>query len=589
MKKILLPFLLSILFGICATISIEPFSVPIVRWIVPWFLFYFGEVLYKQSYKKIFFYSFLLALSLCIFAFYWVIHLFVEYGGIPLYISILMFIPYSILLNSKIPLILIFLAKIKPKYSIFNQSNFLSIPIIITIIDIITPQVFNWYWGNLITKNLIFSQIADIIGIHGLTFLYILFSYTFYRIYKIISNNYLIIFLPRFKKIYSPILILFLLIYIYGIIQIKRYEGIIHHSNKIRIALIQPNAPLEKYGENKVTIKVLEDLMIKEIPHQIQEAFNNSEGKIDLFVLPESGIPYFTTQKNPLTLKSNAYHPYFEYLIHSINSQFNADVFFNEFYYEAKNRILVYNSSSLFSRRGKREATYHKRKLIAFGEQIPLSEFLDKTGLIYLVPESVRYSRFEPGESFTPIPYKIHNYHNPVKPIQYPFEPVEELTKKEEIENFFQERTFESSGFFMPLICYEIIQPEYVRNFYLNSPSPIDFIVNITQDKWYGKTIESYQHLALGSIRSIELRKSIIRSTNSGVSTSIDPIGNYIKPVYGNTLTKQETKEVQIVDIPIIKNGKTIYSYIGLGWLYILIIIFFLLYIKNLKKSRSYQ
>jgi apolipoprotein N-acyltransferase len=580
------PIVLSILFGISATISIEPFSFPIIRWFVLWHLFYISEELRRNhaSYKKILWISFLFALSLCIFSFYWVIHLFVEYGGIPLILSIFLFIPYSILLNSKIPLILIFLSKIKYKYKIFYKYNLISIPLVITIIDIITPQVFNWYWGNLVVKNLIFAQVADIFGIHGITFLYVFFSYSFYRIFKLLYKNYLIFFLPRFKKTYGFVLILFLLIHLYGIVQIHRINEMIKSSQKIRIAMIQPNAPLEKYGENKVTIESVENFMLNEIPPLIEEAFKNSEGKIDLFVFPESGIPYFSTQKDALTLRLNAYHPYFEYLIHYINARYNADVIFNDFYYEQKqNRIVVYNSAPFYSRRGKREETYHKRKLIAFGEQIPLAEFLDQTGLIQLVPESVRYSRFEPGKSFIVMPYQHENYSNPIKAMDYPFEPIEELYKTTEIENFFKNKEFKPTGYFMPLICYEIIQPEYVRDFFLSANRSIDFIVNITQDKWYGKTIESYQHLSLGLVRAIELRRSIVRSTNSGVSTAIDPTGSYIKPIYGNILTGQETKEVQVVDLPIIKNQNTLYSYLGNSWLYGLIILFLLL---NLFKKR---
>lgn len=583
MKINLKPIILSILFGITGTLSLEPFSFPFIHWILPWFLFYFGEQLYKKSIKSILWYSFLLALNLCIFTFYWIIHLFVEYGGIPLYLSVFLFIPYSFLLNSKIPFILLFLSKIKKTYKIFYRYNFISIPLVITIIDIITPQVFNWYWGNAITQNKFFSQIADIIGIHGLTFFYILFSYVFYRIFKLVYKNHKIIYNKRFKKIYIPILSLLFLIHLYGIIQIYRYENIINTSDKIRVALIQPNAPLEKYGENKITLQVLEKLMLNDVPILMEEAFQKGEGKIDLIVLPESGIPYFTTQKNNFTIKSNSYHPYFEYLIHYGNAKFNADIFFNEFYYETNLKTInVYNSSSLFSRRGNREAIYHKRKLIAFGEQIPMAEFLDSTGLIQLVPESVRYSRFKPGKEFTAIPYMLYNYNNPLKEDnEFPIKPLDELLNEKQVSDYFKDRSFQPHGYFMPLICYEIIQPEYVRNFFNEATHPVDFIVNITQDKWYGNTIESYQHMVLGKIRAIELRRSIVRSTNSGVSASIDPLGNYIRPIYGNQLTQQETVEIQIFDIPIMKHNKTIYSMIGTYWLYVLMILFILFYVKK--------
>ncbi|MCS7204862.1 MAG: hypothetical protein NZ853_04130 [Leptospiraceae bacterium] len=586
MKKNLLLVGLSILFGIIGTLSLEPFRVPVLRWMVPWVLFYVGDVLKHQSIKKILLYSFLIALSGCVFAFHWIIHLFVEYGGIPLYASLLLFIPYSFLLNTKIPLILLFLSKLKPKFRIFSKYTLLGIPLIITLLDIFTPQVFNWYWGNLVTQNLYFSQIADIVGIHGITFFYILFSYVFYRLFKIFIKNYKLLLKVKLIKIYAVFLFLFVLIHVYGFFQINYYDNLSQNVPKIRVALIQPNAPLEKYGENKVTENVLIELMSKTIPRLVEEAILKSEGKLDLVVLPESAIPYYTTQKEFITLRLNVYHPNFEYLIHSINGKYNVDVFFNELGYGLKgNRIQVYNSSALFSRLGKKDAIYHKRRLIAFGEQIPYAEFLDSTGLIQFVPESVRYSRFQPGTDFTLIPYSLQNYQNPInEQKEFPFQVVDEILSEEKIKKYFENRKWEVFGYFMPLICYEVIQPDYVLEFFRNSRSSIDFIVNITQDKWYGKTIQSYQHLELARIRSIEFRKSLVRSTNSGVSTSVDPIGRYIHPIYGNLLTSQETEEVQVVDIPIIRDVSTIYTKIGIGWLWFLGFLYiFLLVLMKLK------
>ena len=67
------------------------------------------------------------------------------------------------------------------------------------------------------------------------------------------------------------------------------------------------------------------------------------------------------------------------------------------------------------------------------------------------------------------------------------------------------------AGKFLPLICYEVILPEFVRKFY-KTEMP-DFIVNITNDKWYGKTVESYEHLDLARLRSIEFRRWMVRAT----------------------------------------------------------------------------
>lgn len=576
--------ILSILFGVVATLSIEPFYIPILRWIVPWFLFYFIDEFYKKALRYIVLISFFLALSLCIFAFYWIIHLFVEYGGIPLFIATLLFVPYSFLLNLKIPFSIIFFTVLKRKFLVFRSYNFLLIPLVITLIDLTTPQVFNWYWGNLLTQNVFLSQLADVLGIHGITFFYILFSYILYRIAKLYLKIKVFFKNKRFYKIYSFYFVLGISIFIYGIFQYYRYKKISLESSKIRIAAIQANAPLEKYGDRKITNEFLETLMLETIPKLMEKAYEKGEKSINLFVLPESAVPYYTTQKNPFTFNANLYHPYFEYLILKSNAIFNAEVFFNEFYYEiipSKRKIITYNSSALFSRRGIREINYHKRKLIAFGERIPLAEFLDSTGLISLVPESVRYSRFQEGSEFTAIPYSFRK-ENLEKAFR--FSPLDVIAKEKEIKEFFQDREFRVDGHFMPLICYEVIQPEYVRDFFNYSKNKIDFIVNITQDQWYGKTIESYQHLALAKVRSIELRRAMIRSTNSGVSAAIDLTGEYVKPFYGETLTKQEVEDFQIFDLPIYKQTNTIFATIGNYWLSVLAVFYIILLIKRKNK-----
>lgn len=579
MKKNLILLLMSILFGLLGTLSLAPFNVPVIAWFVPWTLFYMADSLKRAPLFKILFFSFLTTLFACIFAFHWIIHLFVEYGGIPFLLAVTLFIPYSFLLNSKIPFIIIFLAKIKPKFRFFSYYIFLGVPVIITLIDILTPQVFNWYLGNLVTKNFYFSQIADVTGIHGITFLYIFFSYFFYRTFLVIRRNPKFLFYRKFIKTFLLFIVLYVAIYAYGAWQIRYVDTLLSSSQKVRVALIQPDAPLEKYGENKVTEEVLVKLMMETIPGLIHESIKKGEGKVDLVILPESAVPYFTTQRDFLTLRLQVFHPFFAYLILHTNKNYNVDVFFNEIRYELEGmRIKAYNSSTLSSRTGNIEAIYHKRKLIAFGEQIPLAEFLDRTGLIALIPESIRYSRFEPGKEFVPVPYSTRNYHNPFLPEKTFTFP---LSYEKELFQDTGNSTWQIAGYFMPLICYEIIQPEYVRSFFQNSKYPVDFLVNVTQDKWYGKTIQSYQHLELARIRSIELRRSIVRSTNSGVSTSIDPAGRYITPVYGQTFTGQETKEIQIVDIPVIKDVETIYAKIGLFWLYGIVFLYAVLSMRK--------
>ena len=77
---------------------------------------------------------------------------------------------------------------------------------------------------------------------------------------------------------------------------------------------------------------------------------------------------------------------------------------------------------------------------------------------------------------------------------------------------------------FVTPICYEILESNYMRTL-LNQHGNNHFIVNHTNDSWYGDTAEPYQHLFLSKWRAVEFQLPIIRSTNTGVSSVIYPDG----------------------------------------------------------------
>jgi Apolipoprotein N-acyltransferase len=80
-------------------------------------------------------------------------------------------------------------------------------------------------------------------------------------------------------------------------------------------------------------------------------------------------------------------------------------------------------------------------------------------------------------------------------------------------------------GKFATLICYEIIFPGQVRKYYQKGGQ---FIVNITNDGWFGNTSGPYQHFSMAVFRAIENRKPLIRAANSGISGYIDSKGKII-------------------------------------------------------------
>jgi apolipoprotein N-acyltransferase len=67
-----------------------------------------------------------------------------------------------------------------------------------------------------------------------------------------------------------------------------------------------------------------------------------------------------------------------------------------------------------------------------------------------------------------------------------------------------------------PQICYESLFPEFSKGL---ADIGAQFIVNVTNDSWYGDWQEPYQHLYMTLARGVEFRRPVLRVTNTGVST----------------------------------------------------------------------
>ena len=158
------------------------------------------------------------------------------------------------------------------------------------------------------------------------------------------------------------------------------------------------------------------------------------------------------------------------------------------------NKNLYYNSLAVFDNQLNLINSYNKVNLVPFGEFIPFKKFLGFMGLRTITSE---YKSFSSGL----------------------------IRKSLNIQN----DKFNLS--LLPLICYEII---YSGKLFKNQK--FDYIINISEDGWFGKSIGPKQHLAHSIFRSIESGKYILRSTNNGISAIINPMGIIEKQVnFGDT------------------------------------------------------
>lgn len=204
-----------------------------------------------------------------------------------------------------------------------------------------------------------------------------------------------------------------------------------------------------------------------------------SQRPLDLIIWPETAYPY-SIERDPKNIQLTELPIVFK----DIALKHKSDLFIGGYDHKVTRKDYFkseYNTNFHISPNGNLKDVYHKHILIPFGETLPFPHFINEM----LAPMLSNISFFAEGER-----YSVFN------------------TKSEHS--------------FINTICYEILKPEYVRD-YLNSIEKRPHaLINLTNDSWYGDTAEPEQHLFLTLWRSLEFDLPIIRSTNTGISTIVN-------------------------------------------------------------------
>ncbi|MGE0212124.1 MAG: apolipoprotein N-acyltransferase [Parvibaculaceae bacterium] len=193
-------------------------------------------------------------------------------------------------------------------------------------------------------------------------------------------------------------------------------------------------------------------------------------------VWPESALPMLVDERPPVRLRLAALlSPGAHLLMGALRREAGAD----------PDAPKVFNSVLALDDSGEVAARYDKWRLVPFGEFLPLARYLEPLGLRKLVPLP---GSFEAGEG----PATLH---------------------------------LDSTPPFGPLICYEAIFP---RSLVETEDRP-QWLLNVTNDGWFGISAGPYQHLAQARFRAIEQGLPLVRAANTGISAVIDPYGRVLK------------------------------------------------------------
>ncbi|MEY4370846.1 MAG: hypothetical protein RIQ48_562, partial [Pseudomonadota bacterium] len=199
-------------------------------------------------------------------------------------------------------------------------------------------------------------------------------------------------------------------------------------------------------------------------------------------------------------------------------------------------KVNYYNSLILLNHNAEVVSIYNKIKLVPFGEFIPFEKLLSELGLKKI---TFGYGSFASGNS------------------------------RKEIEIF-------NNLSFLPLLCYEII---YSGDLKLNSID-FNFIINISEDGWFGNSIGPQQHLTQVIFRAVEQGVPIVRSTNTGISAFISPNGKIINSL---ELNKDGVIDAKLFFL----KEKTLFSLLEnyIFYFTILLGIIFVITVRKLKRN----
>ncbi|MDD3022101.1 MAG: apolipoprotein N-acyltransferase [Alphaproteobacteria bacterium] len=104
---------------------------------------------------------------------------------------------------------------------------------------------------------------------------------------------------------------------------------------------------------------------------------------------------------------------------------------------------------------------------------------------------------------------------------------------------------------FSPLVCYEVIFPGAVTT---DNPERPQWIVNVTNDAWYGISAGPFQHMTHAIYRAIEEGLPVVRSANTGISTVVDPYGRVLTVIPLNSSYTEE------IFLPLPSKNRPLYS-----------------------------
>lgn len=417
------------------------------------------------SFAKAFRIGFLAGMAHYLTLLYWLVYTMQTYGGLPLYLAV----PLLFLLSAYMA---IYVGLFSALISRLTTNRFISYLMAVSVFWVFLEYLrgflftgFPWsFLGYSQFKQLHIIQISDIFGVYGISFLLAFSNALLYGIF----NNFFGKKIRNHKQLqlHTTIgIVIFIALLVsalsYGKLQISEFEESLSKADFRRITVVQGNIDQAIKWNPEFQTATTEKYTLLSVSAR--------KSNPDLVVWPETAVPFYFLYDAKLSEK-----------VIEIVYEMESDFLIGSPSFKTGNEAIeYYNSAYLINAESKTIEKYDKVHLVPFGEYVPFKKWLPFLGK--MVAQVGDFQSGEKGETLS--------WNNQKLGI---------------------------------LICFEIIFPGLSRAMVQNGT---DFLINITNDAWFGKTSAPYQHFSMAIFRAVENKRFLVRAANTGISGFIDPVG----------------------------------------------------------------
>jgi len=331
---------------------------------------------------------------------------------------------------------------------------------------------FPWNtFGYAITQPLVLAQGAALVGVWGLTFL----AVAIFASPAVLADERTDTSRPR----RAPIVAALVLAALAGYGAMRLWTHPTEFVSGVKLRIMQPNLQQDEKFNYAAKASVMSRYL--RLSDRATGPQPSGVGDVTHLIWPESAFPFFLTREpDALGQIADLLPPGTVLITGAIRAGQP----------EPSGRIeRAYNSAYVIDHDGSILGIYDKVHLVPFGEYLPLQGLLERIGLVQLTKV---HGGFLAGDRR--------------RAMEVPRAPK-----------------------MLPLICYEVIFPDHVVPAGERQDKELGWMVNLTNDGWFGISSGPYQHFQQARVQAIAQGLPLVRAANTGISAVVDPVGRIVK------------------------------------------------------------